>query len=454
VEARVAYSVTALNQLVRELLDTSLPPVWVAGEIANWKRSARGHCYFSLRDAHAQVRCVLFAADARRLPAEPEEGMRVRALGTVTLYEARGEYQLIVRELEASDAGGLWRLAFERLRARLEAEGLLDPARKRALPRSPRRVGVVTSAAGRRHPRHPPGHRAARSVDDRGDEPGPGAGRWGGARDRAGDRASRRARGRGRDHRGPGGRVGRGPRAFNREEVARAIAACPVPVVSAVGHEVDVTIADLVADHRAATPSAAAERVVLDGTELRRHLRIAAMRLNAGAARLTDGRRRDVDELALALRGRTTAWWIAGESPGRAWRTSWTPVAAGRAEARVCRRPGRAGQGAAPGRGFPSWRPVPTAGRGRPRELSNGRDRIRWLRPETSGVGDRLEKLESIVDRLDTEDLELQEALDLFEEGVAHVREAYTPFEHARLRVETLVVDGRGGQPASAAPAG
>jgi exodeoxyribonuclease VII large subunit len=307
VEARVAYSVTALNQLVRELLDTSLPPVWVAAEIANWKRSARGHCYFSLRDAHAQVRCVLFAADARRLPAEPEEGMRVRALGTVTLYEARGEYQLIVRELEASDAGGLWRLAFERLRARLEAEGLLDPARKRALPRSPRRVGVVTSAAGAAI------HDILRVIEQRAPWTtvvmSPARVQGDGAEHEVALAIQRLAAHGGVDVIivGRGGGSVEDLAAFNREEVARAIAACPVPVVSAVGHELDVTIADLVADHRAATPSAAAERVVLDGTELRRHLRIAAMRLNAALRQLTDGRRRDVDELALALRGRTTA---------------------------------------------------------------------------------------------------------------------------------------------------
>jgi exodeoxyribonuclease VII large subunit len=306
-EARVAYSVTALNRLVRELLDSSLPPLWVAGEIANWKRSARDHCYFSLRDADAQVRCVLFAADARRLPTEPEEGMRVRVLGTVTLYEARGEYQLVVRELEARDAGGLWRLAFERLRSRLEAEGLLDPARKRPLPRSPRRVGVVTSPSGAAL------HDILRVIEQRAP--------W-----TTVVVSPARVQGDGAEHEivaaldllvtrghvdvvivGRGGGSVEDLWAFNREEVARAIAGCPVPVVSAVGHEVDVTIADLVADHRAATPSAAAERVVLDGAELLRHLRVTTLRLNAGIRRVTDERRRAVDGLAVALATRTTA---------------------------------------------------------------------------------------------------------------------------------------------------
>lgn len=298
---RVAYSVTALNQLVRELLDTSLPPVWVAGEVANWKRSARGHCYFSLRDARSQVRCVLFSADARRLPTEPEEGMRVRALGTVTLYEARGEYQLIVRELEARDAGGLWRLAFERLRARLEAEGLLDPARKRPLPRSPRRVGVVTSPVGAAI------HDVLRVIEERAPWTtvvlSPARVQGDGAEQEIAAAIERLGRHGNVDVIivGRGGGSVEDLWAFNREEVARAIAACPVPVVSAVGHEVDVTIADLVADQRAATPSAAAERVVLDGAELRRRLRVVAQQLDGCLRRLTERRQREVEDLARSL---------------------------------------------------------------------------------------------------------------------------------------------------------
>ncbi len=299
--ARVAYSVTALNQLGRELLDSSLPAVWVAGEVGNWKRSARGHCYFSLRDARAQVRCVLFAADARRLPAEPEEGMSVRVLGAVTLYEARGEYQLVVRELEASDAGGLWRLAFEKLRASLEAEGLLDPARKRPLPRVPRRIGVVTSQVGAAV------HDIIRVIEQRAP--------WATV-----VLSPARVQGDGAEHEiaaaiqrltthgdvdvmivGRGGGSVEDLWAFNREEVARAIVASPVPVVSAVGHEVDVTIADLVADRRAATPSAAAEHVVPDKAELDRHLRACSQRLHASLRRLVDHRRRQAQDLRHGL---------------------------------------------------------------------------------------------------------------------------------------------------------
>jgi exodeoxyribonuclease VII large subunit len=303
-EARVAYTVAALNRLVRELLDTSLPPVWVTGEVANWKRSPRGHCYFSLRDADAQVRCVLFSADARRLPTDPEAGMRVHVLATVTLYEARGEYQLIVREVEATGAGGLWRLAFERLRARLDAEGLLDPARKRPLPRNPARVGVVTSPVGAAV------HDIVRVIGERAPWTtivlSPARVQGDGAEHEIAEALARLA-----EHGdvdviivGRGGGSVEDLWAFNREEVARAIAASPVPVISAVGHEVDVTIADLVADHRAATPSAAAERAVLDGTELRRHLRMMESRLGAGLRRRVEATEAAVAELAAALRAR------------------------------------------------------------------------------------------------------------------------------------------------------
>ena len=302
-EPRVAYSVSSLNRLVRELLDASLPPVWVEGEIANWKRSGRGHCYFSLRDARSQLRCVLFAREASRLPTEPEEGMRVRVFGGVTLYEDRGEYQLVVREVETSDTGGLWRLAFEKLRRKLDAEGLLSPGRKRSLPRSPRRVGVVTSPVGAAV------HDILRVLEQRAP--------W-----TTVVLSPARVQGDGAEHDiaaalhrlGEHGDVdvvivGRGGGsvedlwAFNREAVARAIAACPVPVVSAVGHEVDVTIADLVADARAATPSAAAERVVLDGGDVRRQLLAMSSRLQVSLRRMADSRERQLRRLQRSLDG-------------------------------------------------------------------------------------------------------------------------------------------------------
>mgnify|MGYP001135929676 CR=1 FL=1 len=304
---RTTYSVSSLNRLVRELLDQSLPPLWVAGEVSNWKRSAAGHCYFTLKDSSAQLRCVLFASDARRLPTDPEEGMAVRVFGAVSLYEPRGDYQLIVRELEASDAGGLWRLAFEKLRRKLEDEGLMDPARKRPLPRFPVRVGLVTSPVGAAV------HDVIRVIEQR--APwctvvlSPARVQGDGAELEIAGALGRLA-----EHGdvdiiivGRGGGSVEDLWAFNREAVARAIVASPVPVVSAVGHEVDVTIADLVADERAATPSSAAERVVPDGQELRRQLLRAARRLAGAAEGVLEDQRRRTDDLAASLEAGVTA---------------------------------------------------------------------------------------------------------------------------------------------------
>jgi exodeoxyribonuclease VII large subunit len=299
--ARVAYSVTSLNRLVKEFLDSSLPAVWVAGEVSNWKRSARGHCYFTLRDAESQIRCVLFASDARRLPTDPEEGMRVRAFGAVTLYPTRGDYQLVVREVEARDSGGLWRLAFEKLKARLQEEGLLAPERKRPLPPSPRRVGVVTSAVGAAV------HDIVRVIEQRAPWTtvvlSPARVQGDGAEAEIAAALARLA-----EHGavdviivGRGGGSVEDLWAFNREAVARAIAACPVPVVSAVGHEVDVTIADLVADARAATPSAAAERAVPDAADVRRRVEMCVARMVGAVRRGLDHRRRHVTGSAEAL---------------------------------------------------------------------------------------------------------------------------------------------------------
>ena len=280
-EPRV-WSVSQVNRAVRSLLESAVDALWVVGEVGNWTRSRQGHCYFTLKDDRAQLRCVLWRSDAELLPTDPEEGMKVRVFGSLTLYEARGEYQMAVRRVEAEGAEGLWRLAFEKLRRKLDEEGLLDPARKRPLPRFPGAVGVVTSPTGaalhdiltvlRR--RAPWVRVLLRSARVQGEEA---------AREVA--RAIQIL--------GSSGRVdvvivGRGGGsiedlwAFNEEVVARAIAACPVPVVSAVGHEVDVTISDLVADLRAPTPSAAAEAVVPDGTVVLAQLRGLPERLARG----------------------------------------------------------------------------------------------------------------------------------------------------------------------------
>lgn len=292
------WTVSQVNRAVRTLLERSLPPLWVSGEIGGWKRARSGHCYFTLKDDRSQIRSVMFRSDASRLPTDPDEGMEVRVFGSLTLYEDRGEYQLVARRLEAAGEEGLWRLAFEKLRRKLEAEGLLAAERKRRIPRFPDAVGVVTSATGAavRDILSGLGRRApwtrvvVRSTRVQGD----------GASLEVADAVRRLGRsglvdvlivGRG------GGSV-EDLWAFNEEPVARAIGACPVPVISAVGHEVDVTIADLVADLRAPTPSAAAEAAVQDGTALREGLRRIAPRL-ARALRSLVMRRRD----AIADRG-------------------------------------------------------------------------------------------------------------------------------------------------------
>ncbi|MDH3272653.1 MAG: exodeoxyribonuclease VII large subunit, partial [Gemmatimonadota bacterium] len=142
------WSVSQVNRAVRGLLESSVEPLWVGGEIGSWTRSRAGHRYFTLKDERAQIRGVMFSREAERLPTDPDEGTKVRVFGDLTLYEARGEYQLVARVLEAEGAEGLWRKAFEELRARLDLEGLLAPERRRALPRYPRCVGVVTSPTG------------------------------------------------------------------------------------------------------------------------------------------------------------------------------------------------------------------------------------------------------------------------------------------------------------------
>lgn len=301
------WTVARVNRRARLLLEHGMPALWVAGEVGNWRRTAAGHRYFTLKDETAQIGAVMFASDARRLPADPEDGSRVRAFGPVTLYEARGRYQLRVRRLMAEDGEGLWRRAFEQVRRKLEAEGLTDPARKRALPECPACVGVVTSVTGAAlhdilsviGARAPWTRVLLRSARVQGE---------GAAEDVA----------RAVDEIGRSGQadvvlVARGGGsledlwAFNREEVARAIAACPVPVVSAVGHEVDVTIADLVADLRAPTPTAGAEAVVPDRVALARRLADLRPRLSTGlrrpVRRCRDGLEARADRLRRGIRG-------------------------------------------------------------------------------------------------------------------------------------------------------
>lgn len=296
------YTPSTLNAFARSIIETALPPLFLRGEITGWKRyGSSGHCYFTLRDAGAQVRCVMWARDAVRLPADPEEGMDVRAFGTLTLYEKRGDFQFTVRELEAGGGDGLWRLAFEKLRAKLDAEGLLAPERKRALPTHPGVVGIVTSAAGAAlhdivqviRMRAPWTRVVVSSARVQGDGAGADVARALAALDAAGVADLIIV--------GRGGGSTEDLWAFNDEVLARAIACCSVPIISAVGHETDFTIADLVADYRAPTPSAAAERAVPDRTSLVREGDALLNRLERAIDRRVSAARGAGEALAGAL---------------------------------------------------------------------------------------------------------------------------------------------------------
>jgi exodeoxyribonuclease VII large subunit len=260
------YTVSQLNRSVRFLLENHFPQVWVEGEVSNLSRPSSGHLYFSLKDAGAQLRCALFRNRARLCGARLANGLQVLTRARVSLYEPRGEYQLIVEHVEESGAGAL-RQAYDELRLRLEREGLFDPATKSAPPRIPRCIGVITSPTGaavrdvlsvlrRRFPALPV---LLYPVPVQGE----GAGR---------DIARMIALA-GKDRRCDvlllvrGGGSLEDLWAFNEEVVARAIHQCPLPVVSGIGHETDVTIADFAADVRAPTPSAAAELVSPDRAE-------------------------------------------------------------------------------------------------------------------------------------------------------------------------------------------
>lgn len=275
---REIFSPSQLVRQTRDLIEGAFPLIWIEGEISNFSRPASGHLYFSLKDAGAQVRCAMFKPKSTWLRFKPVDGMHVLVRARVSLYEARGEFQILVDHMEEAGEGALKR-EFERLKAQLAAEGLFDPASKRALPRLPRRIGVVTSASGAaiRDVLAVLGRRFPLAAVDvipvpvQGKEAPPAI------------VAALAAASRAAVHdvllvtRG-GGSI-EDLWAFNDEAVARAIRASAVPVVSAIGHEVDFTIADFVADLRAATPSAAAELLVPDANDLARDLRHRLTRL-------------------------------------------------------------------------------------------------------------------------------------------------------------------------------
>src|SRR5688572_958081 len=297
--ARV-FSVSELTGQVKELLESSFPAVWVAGEVSNFSRPSSGHCYFTLKDDAAQMRAVVWRSAATRMKCELHDGMEVICFGALDLYAPRGSYQLVVTKLEPKGIGAL-ELALRKLKEKLTAEGLFEKARKRPLPKFPRRIAFVTSPTGaavrdflevlRRRwagadvlivPARVQGDGAAREIA--------AAVEWVNRRTTDVDILV----------------VGRGGGSledlwcFNEEVVIRAVAASRIPTVSAVGHEIDVTLCDLAADVRALTPSEAAELVVPAADDVRRTVlgyrqrlvqalqqraRLARSRLDAIAAR-------------------------------------------------------------------------------------------------------------------------------------------------------------------------
>jgi len=293
---RRILTVSELTRAVKDTLEGRFGGLWVEGEVSNLRVHSSGHVYFTLKDEEAQVRAVLFRSRVRRLRFEPADGLHVLAFGRLDVYAVRGEYQLVCEVLEPKGLGAL-QLAFEQLKARLAAEGLFDPARKRPLPVLPRRVGLVTSPTGaavrdflrivtRRFaglqvlvcPVRVQGDTAASEI----------AAALATLNRLGGLDVIVLARG--------GGSL-EDLWAFNEEAVARAIAASKVPVISAVGHETDVTIADFVADLRAPTPSAAAELVVREKAQLVTHLTSLSERLRTAAAQRVRRVRERLDDL-------------------------------------------------------------------------------------------------------------------------------------------------------------
>jgi len=302
-----AWSVSAVNRRARMAIEGSLEPLWVQGEMTGLKVHQNGHWYFTLRDKQSQLRCTMFRDDARRVPAEPAEGMEVLVYGRPSIYEKRGDFQVTVSRLHSTEEGGLFRIAFEKARAALAKEGILDRPRK-PLPLYPRWIAVVTSVDGA----------ALRDIM------AVAARRWPVAQiavigtrvqgEGAADEVVRALRTITQLTKVDVAIVGRGGgskedlQVFNEERVARAVAAVPVPVISAVGHETDVTLCDLVADHRAATPSAAAQMATPDREEVMEGLGHLGVRLAHGLSsrvqRMEERAGRTGDKLVTAIERR------------------------------------------------------------------------------------------------------------------------------------------------------
>jgi exodeoxyribonuclease VII large subunit len=314
---RRVVTVSQLTASIRAILESGFGDVWVEGELSNCKRWNTGHLYFTLKDGGSQIRAVMYRSAVRYLKFAPEDGQHVIARGRLAVYEPKGEYQLLCDHLQPQGLGAL-QLAFEQLKKKLDAEGLFDKARKRPLPTLPHCIGIVTSLDGaairdivkviaRRHPNVRLLIRPTRVQGD-------------GAAAEIADALRSIGRVRGVDvvilARGGGSAEDLVP--FNQEPVARAIVSSPVPIVTGVGHEVDFTIADFVADLRAPTPSAAAEVVIAAQEEFRVRIDRQTHRLRAAMTAAVDKRRAHVHVLTsrrglagvparLALRGRHVA---------------------------------------------------------------------------------------------------------------------------------------------------
>ena len=294
------YTVSRLNQDVRALLEGEFPALWVEGEVSNLSRPSSGHLYFSLKDARAQIRCALFQNRAFLFRDCPRNSQHVLVRGRVSLYEPRGDFQIIVEYVEEAGAGAL-RRAYDELRLKLEREGLFAPERKRPLPRLPHRIGIITSPTGaalrdvlttlrRRCPSVPV---LLYPVPVQGDD----------AAERIASTIRLAAERRDCDVvlvvRGGGSLEDL--QAFNAEVVARAIFDCLIPLVTGIGHETDVTIADFAADLRAATPTAAAELASPDRLEELRRVRLLAERLDGAMQRRFAEQRQRLAELTRRL---------------------------------------------------------------------------------------------------------------------------------------------------------
>ena len=296
-----AITISELNEATKSLVDRSFGQFWVRGEVSDFKRYRNGHWYFCLRDSAAQMSCVVWSGDQWRIPAPPDDGMQVIGLAQLAFYPVKGTLQLRITRMEAA-GDGLWRKGMQQTVAKLTAEGLMAADRKRALPKYPRCVAVVTSMSGAAlrdiiavaHRRRP-GMRivvAGTAVQGEGAPLEICAAierivRWG--------RADVLIVGR-------GGGSREDLWAFNDERVARAVAGCRIPTISAVGHEIDVTICDLVADVRAATPSAAAETAIPAVTDMLAALVAQRRRLTAAVLRRGESSSLDLRTVAREIR--------------------------------------------------------------------------------------------------------------------------------------------------------